>query len=103
MTQKTIKVCINEISSKWPNKNYATNKTDVFHIDNIWSLDILNLKGYGSENNRGYRFVLVVIDNFSKFVRTLPLKSKHGRLMKDSFENIIISSKKTKVSWYRSR
>ena len=38
MTQKTIKLFIDEIYSKPPKKNYPTNKTDVYHIDDIWSL-----------------------------------------------------------------
>ena len=94
MTQKNIKIFINEIYSKGPKKNYATNKTDVYHIDDIWSLDILDLKDYGPENNRGYRYVLVIIDNFSKFGWTVPLKNKIARIVKDSFENILISSKR---------
>ena len=44
MTQRNIKIFINEIYSKPPKKNYATNKTDVYFIDDIWSLDILDLK-----------------------------------------------------------
>ena len=76
MTQKNIEIIINEIYSKAPKKNYNTNKTDVYHIDDIWSLDILDLKDYSPENNRGYRYVLVIIDNFSKFGFTSPLKIK---------------------------
>ena len=94
MTQKNIKIFINEIYSKPPRKNYATNKTDVYYIDDIWSLDILDLKDYGPENNRGYRYVLVTIDNFSKFGWTTPLKNKNAQTIKDSFENILISSKR---------
>ena len=94
MTQKNIKTFINEIYSKPPKKNYITNKTDVYHIDDIWSLDILDLKDYGPENNRGYRYVLVIIDNFSKFGWTTPLKNKNAQTIKDSFENILISSKR---------
>ena len=94
MTQKNIKIFINEIYSKPPKRNYATNKTDVYFIDEIWSLDILDLKDYGSENNRGYRYVLVIIDNFSKFGWTVPLKNKNAQTIKDSFEKIIISSKR---------
>ena len=94
MSQKNIKLFINEIYSKPPKRNYATNKTDVYHIDDIWSLDILDLKDYGPENNRGYRYVLVVIDNFSKFGWTIPLKNKNAQTIKDSFKNIIISSKR---------
>ena len=65
MTQKNIKIFINELYSKPPKMIYATNKTDVFFIDDIWSLDIFEPKDYGLENNRGYRYVLVAIDNFS--------------------------------------
>ena len=94
MTQKSIKIFINEIYSKPPKKYYATNKTNVYYIDDIWSLDILDLKDYGPENNRGYRYVLVVIDNFSKYGWTTPLKNKNAQTIKDSFENILISSKR---------
>ena len=94
MTQKNIKVFINEIYSKRPKKNYDTNKTDVYYIDDIWSLDFLDLKDYGPENNRNYRNVLVIIDNFSKFVWTVPLKNKNAQTIKNSFENILISSKR---------
>ena len=94
MTQKNIKIFIDEIYSKAPKKNYATNKTDVYYIDDIWSLDILDLKDYDPENNRGYRYVIVTIDNFSKYGWTIPLKNKNAITIKDSFENILISSKR---------
>ena len=94
MTQKTIKKIINETYSKPPKKNYNTNKTDVYHIDDIWSFDILDLKDYGPENNRNYRYVLVIIDNFSKFGWITPLKTKNAQTKKDCFEKILISSKR---------
>ena len=94
MSQKNIKIFINEIYSKPPKKNYATNKTDVYHMDDIWSIDILDLKDYGPKNNRNYRYVLIIIDNFSKFGWTIPLKNKNAQIIKDSFGNIIISSKR---------
>ena len=65
MTQKNIKIFIYKIYSKAPKRNYSTNKTDVYHIDDIWSLDILDLKDYGPENNRKYRYVLVTTYSFS--------------------------------------
>ena len=94
MSQKNINIFINEIYSKPPRKNYATNKTDVYHIDDIWSLDILDLKDYEAENNRGYRYVLVIIDNFSKYGWTIPLKNKKAQTIKNSFENILTNSKR---------
>ena len=53
MTQKSIEIFIDEIYSKPPKQKYSTNKTDVFYIDNVRSSDILDLKDYGPENNRG--------------------------------------------------
>ena len=47
------------------------------------------------KNNRGYRYVLVIIDNFSNFGWTVPLKNKNAQTIKDSFEKILISSKKS--------
>ena len=94
MTQKNIKLFINEIYSKPPKKNFATNKTCVYHIHDIWSLDILDVKEYGPENIRGYRDVLATIDNFSKFGWTVSIKNKNAQTIKDSFEIILINSKK---------
>ena len=94
MTGKSIKISINKIYLKQSRKNYPTNKTKIYKFDDVWSLDILDLKDYGPENKKNYRYVLVVINNFSKIVRTIPLKNKISQTIKDSFRNIIISSKR---------
>ena len=78
---------------KTTQKNYPTNKTDVYHIDDIWSLDVLDLKDYGPENKRGHRYVLVVVDNFSNLGWTIPFK-KSSQTKKDSFEKFLINSKR---------
>ena len=103
MTQKSIKVLIGEIYSKPPKKIYLTNKTDVYHIDDIWNLDILDLKDYGPENIRGYRYVLVVIDNFSKFGYTKPLQNKDAQSMKDFRKYFDKFKKKSKFNRNRQR
>ena len=97
MTRKSIEIVINEIYSKPSKKNYATNKTDVYHIDDVWSLDKLDLKDYGPENNRTYRYVLVIIDNFSSFGCTVPLKNKNAQSITKSFEKILINSKRKPI------
>ena len=93
MSQKTSKIFINKIQSEGPEKIYATSKTDVYQIDDIWSLDILDLKNYGSENNRGCSFVLVTIEIFNEFRWTVPLNSKNAQTIENPFENNLISSK----------
>ena len=74
MTQKSIKIFADEIYSKPPKKNYTTNRTDVYYNDDIWSLGNLDLNDYGPEKNRGYRYVLVVIDILSIFGWTVTFK-----------------------------
>ena len=103
MTQKNNKIFINEIYSKPPKNNYPTNEPDVYHIDDIWSLDILYLKDYSPKNNRGYRYVLIIIDNFSEIGWTVPLKNKNVQTIKDTFQKILISSKKNKSNRIRQR
>ena len=44
MTQENIKMSLNGIYSKPPKRKYVRNKTDVYHIDDVWSLDFLDLK-----------------------------------------------------------
>ena len=92
MNRKSIETFIDEIYSEPHKKNYPTNKTDVYHIDDIWSFDILDLKAYVPENIRNYRYVLVVIDSFSKYGWTVPVRNKNAQTIEDCFENILISS-----------
>ena len=80
------KLFITVVCSKLLKRNFSTSKTDVYCMDGIWSLHIFDLKDYGPENNRGYGYVLVVIDSFSKFDWTTPLISENAQTMKDSRE-----------------
>ena len=95
MPKKDItKIFIDEIYFKSPLKNHPTNKTILKGIDETWSLDLLDLIEYGSKNNRGYRFILVVIDTFSKFAWTVPLKNKYAQTITTEFSNVITKSKR---------
>ena len=86
---------MNENYSKGPKHNYITNETDFYHIDDIWSLDILELKVYGPEIIRGCRNVLAVIDIFSKYGWPIPLKNKNAQRKTNSSENILIKSERS--------
>ena len=78
-TQETIENFIDEVYLKPPKNNYPTNKTDVYQIDEIWSLDTLDLRNYEPENNRNYSNAFVVIDSFSNFGLKVPLKNAQKR------------------------
>ena len=63
----------------------------MFYVDNTCSKDLLDLNDYGPKKGV-FRNFLVVKDIYSKFGETVPSKSKTSQTVKDSFENIFISS-----------
>ena len=89
-----VKIFIDEIYTKSPQKNSETNKTMIKSIDDTWSSDLLDMNDYGIKNNKGYIYILVVIDNFSKFGWTIPLKNKYAQSIPDAFSQIIKTSRR---------
>ena len=94
MKKDLTKLFIDEVYSKPPKKNYPTNKTIIKSIDDTWSSDLLDMNDYGIKNNKNYRYILVVIDNFSKFGWTIPLKNKYAQSITDAFSQIIKTSRR---------
>ena len=94
MKKDPTKIFIDEIYDKPLKKVYPTNKTIVKSIDDTWSADLLDLIDYGVKNNRGYRYVLVCVDNFSKYEWTIPIKNKYATTIKEALEQIITTSKR---------
>ena len=88
------KIFIDEIYSKPPKKNYPTNKIVYNHIDEIWSIDLADMIDYKISNNKGYRYIFVIIDNFSKYLFAIPLKNKYSKTITNEFSNIITTSKR---------
>ena len=66
MKNDITKIFIDEIYDRPPKKVYSTNKTIVKSIDDTWSADLLEIIDYSEKNNGGYRYIFIVIDNFSK-------------------------------------
>ena len=60
------KIFIDEIYSTPPEKNYPTNKILYNHIDEIWKIDLADMIDYQISNNKGYRYIFIIIDNYSK-------------------------------------
>ena len=67
MKQETINTFINEMYSASLEKNYPTNKRIITFIDDFWCSDLLDFVEYGPSNSKGYRYILVGSDNFSKY------------------------------------
>ena len=80
MSKKDLtKTFIVEIYSTPPNKNDPIDKIIYNHIDEIWSIDLADMIDYKISNNKGFRYIFVIIDNFSKHLWCIPLKSKSSQ------------------------
>ena len=55
--------------------------------DNIWGADLADLRLI-SKFNKGFRFLLCVIDIFSKYAWVIPLKDKKGASIVSAFQKI---------------
>ena len=91
---KQSKLLLMEFIGNGPKKVMSQKRTDNYFIDNTWRLDILDLKDYGSENKRGYRYFSVLIDNFSRFGWTIPSKIKNAQTRTNSSKNVLITSER---------
>ena len=100
---KNIKIFIDEIYTKPPRKNYETNKFVYKGIDDTWSSDLVVMTNHNVENNKGYKYILVTIDNFSKFLWTIPLKTKIAQNITNEFQNMIKTSKRTPKNLHTDR
>ena len=58
---------------------------------NIWSADLADMKLI-SKFNKGFRFLLCVIDIFSKYAWVVPLKNKKGVSIVNAFQYILEKS-----------
>ena len=94
MKEDLTKIFIDEIYSKAPKKNYATNKIVYNHIDERWSVDLADFSGYKISNNKGYRYIFIYIGNFSKYLWAIPLKNKYSQTITNEFSNILSTSKR---------
>ena len=63
----------------------------------MWSIDLMEMSGYGISNFRVYRNIPVVIDKFSNYVWCIPLKNKYVQTINDDImKNITTSEQKLK-------
>ena len=62
-------------------------------MDDVWGADLVEMQEW-SKQNKGYRYMLNVIDVFTKFAWSIPLKDKRGDTVTEAFKNIVKTSKR---------
>ena len=69
-------------------RHFPTLPVMVFGIDEQWAADLIEVINI-AKSNRGYRYLLTVIDVFSKYAWVEPVKSKTGQDVTTAFEKIL--------------
>ena len=71
--------------------NFERRRVISNHIDHIWGIDHITMIKYSKQNNN-YKYVLTVIDFFSKYSWCYPLKNKNSNEIINSFKDIFKKS-----------
>ena len=64
-----------------------------YGLDDTFATDLAQLDQYANEN-KGFKYILVVIDCFSKYLWTQPIKSKSAKDVTTAMEGILKQSKR---------
>ena len=70
--------------------------------DNIWGVDLADMQLL-SKFNKTFRFLLCVIDIFSKYAWVVPLKDKKGISIVNAFQIILKESKKNLIKYGQTK
>ena len=58
-------------------------------VDDIWTADLVDMSSF-SRSNKGYKYLLTVIDVFSKYGWIVPLKTKTGKEVAQAFRKLFL-------------
>ena len=76
MKNDNVRIFIDEKYSKPPKNCYDNNKIVNSHIDELWSNDLMDMSDYKVSNNKRFRYIFVISDNFSIYTWCIPLKNR---------------------------
>lgn len=95
LTLKDVKTWLSEQKTYTLHKpivrNFKRRKTIVAGIDIQWQADLADMQKFSKYNN-GYRYLLCVIDVFSKMAWVKPIKNKLSTTLIKTFNNILNES-----------
>ena len=79
-------------------KHYHKRSVFAKQVDEIWTADLVDMSSY-SRSNSGYRYLLTVIDVFSKYGWIVPLKTKTGKEVAMAFQELFTNNAPPNRLW----
>ena len=68
--------------------------------DNIWTADLVDMSSI-FRPNKGYKYLLTVIDVFSKYSWIVPLKTKTGKEVAQAFRKLLHNGHPNRLWTYK--
>lgn len=84
MSKETV---VNEIH-KNARKHFQRRSVILKDIDDLWQADLIDMQSFSNENSQN-KFILAVIDSFSKYAWAYPLKQKNKESVTEAFQMLI--------------
>lgn len=75
-------------------KNFKRRRVVLKGLNDLFQADLVEMIPY-AKSNKGFRYILVVIDAFSKYVWAYPVKRKTGKSVAEAMKKVFLSSKGT--------
>lgn len=78
---------VNEIH-KNVRKNFPRRHVILKDIDDVWQADLVDMQSFSKDNSQ-YKYILTVIDAFSKYAWAYPLKLKNKETVTEAFSKLL--------------
>ena len=79
-------------------KKFKKRRVYASGVDSIWAADLVDMQAF-SRSNKGYKYILMIIDVFSKYGWAIPLKTKTGIEVEKAFADLWKKQKPPKKLW----
>lgn len=81
------RLIVNELH-KCARRNFRRRRTIIKGFDDLWQVDLAEMQSFTTEN-KGHRYILIVINCYSKYVWAKPLKNKTAIEVHYAMKNIL--------------
>lgn len=76
--------------------NFQKRRVFVRNVDDIWGVDLVDMQNL-SRDNDGYKYILMIIDVFSKYGWAVPLRTKTADEVSEALRCILLKNRPKKI------
>ena len=78
-------------------KNYPINKIIYNLVDEIWSIDLVDMIDNKVSKNKRSRYIIIIIGKFNKYTSCIFLKIKNAQTETDEISSVLTNTKRKAI------